>query len=667
MIKFHRRILNIKKLIKTSFSKINKPMEKEDKQFWKKPETSPTTFKTGLKVNNTLWREEKTEFIPEKGRRVNWYICGPTVYSHSHLGHAKTYLCFDTIRKIMTRYFKYDVFQVMNITDIDDKIIKRSQEEKKDFFEFGKYWEKDFFEVCQKLEIDPPDVITRVTEFVPEVVEYIQKIIDNGFAYESNGSVYFNVPAFIKSGKVYPRLRTMKLKKEIELEKQEKEKKVEEPKVEEKKVENTKAPKTEEQNEKKDKRDFALWKCSKPGEPKWDSPWGKGRPGWHIECSVMCSAELPTPVDIHTGGEDLKFPHHDNEIAQSEAHDLCEQWMNYFLHTGHMHIKGRKMSKSLKNFITIRNILETVPPKVLRIYYNLVNYDSLLNYDPSDDFVQARGVEKTFKEFLQTCDFHLMYQNEKILGQSQKLNKVERDIFENLRNLKIEIHEALCDNFGVPKVLLGLQKFINTLNIYIKENEKNVKFTVLKTARDFVSEMLWCLGLDYTSNNSSENENKFIDTFVNMRNDIREIGKKNKNSELLKVSDKYRESLINDFSIKIEDATNIWKRLDAEDREREINNKKRKEEEKKKVEENKNKKTEDQEDGKNKVDPNSIEWLFTEFGTLNKYKNFEKDDKGLPFKDPNGKQISKKNRKYVEKVYKKQKAKYEAYLKNKSD
>ena len=650
MIKIHR-ILKIKKLIKKPFHKINKPtMEKEDVQFWKKPEINENTFKTGLKVNNTLWRDEKTEFIPKDGRRVNWYICGPTVYSHSHLGHAKTYLCFDTIRKIMTRYFKYDVFQVMNITDIDDKIIKNSKEQGRDFFEFGKFWEKDFFEICQMLEIDPPNVITRVTEFVPEVVEYINKIIDNGFAYESNGSVYFNVPAFIESGKVYPRLRTMKLKNEIETE--EKEKKEKKEQTEEK---NTKAPETNEQSEKKDKRDFALWKNSKPGEPNWESPWGKGRPGWHIECSVMCSAELPTPVDIHTGGEDLKFPHHDNEIAQSEAHDMCEQWMNYFLHTGHMHIKGRKMSKSLKNFITIRNIIKTVPPKVLRIYYNLVNYDALLNYNPKDDFVQARGVEKTFREFLQTCDFHLKYQNEKILGQSQKLNQAERDIFEDLRNLKLEIHEALCDNFGVPKVLLGLQKFISSLNGYIKENDKNSKFTVLKTARDFVSEMLWCLGLDYTTNNSSDNENKVIDTFVKMRNDIREIGKKTKNTELLKVSDKYRETMIKEFSIKIEDATNIWKRLDAEDIERELNNK------------TKQKKTKQNEKEQNEDEVKFPECLFTEFGSLNKYKNFKMDDQGLPFEDPNGKPISKKNRKYVEKVYKKQKQKYDEDLKTKSD
>lgn len=258
---------------------------KNEFQYWKPPKITDHSYRTGLMLNNSLWTEKKTEFIPQKGKRVNWYICGPTVYDHSHLGHAKTYLCFDTIRKIMTRYFKYDVFQVMNITDIDDKIIKRSQEEGKEFFEFARHWEKDFFEIYELLGIDPPDVVTRITEFVPEVVEYIKKIMENGFGYESNGSVYFDTEAFLKSGKVYPRLKVRKKKED----------------------EKAKKPADEEEEEdfsgdKKNKKDFVLWKKSKEGEPFWESPWGKGRPGWHIECSVMCSSELPTPVDLHTGG-----------------------------------------------------------------------------------------------------------------------------------------------------------------------------------------------------------------------------------------------------------------------------------------------------------------------------------------------------------------------------
>ncbi len=183
---------------------------KKSNQFWVAPKVKEDSYRTGLYLNNTLHCEKKVEFIPQNGRRVNWYMCGPTVYDHSHLGHAKTYLCSDTIKKIMKRYFKYDVFQVMNITDIDDKIIKRSGEMKEDFFKFGRRWEADFFDICEKLGIESPEVITRITEYVPEVVKFIQKIIDNGFAYESNGSVYFNVNAYKKSGKVYPRLKVQK-------------------------------------------------------------------------------------------------------------------------------------------------------------------------------------------------------------------------------------------------------------------------------------------------------------------------------------------------------------------------------------------------------------------------------------------------------------------------
>lgn len=174
----------------------------------------------------------------------------------------------------------------MNITDIDDKIIKQSQAENIDFFEFARFWERDFFELYEILGMDPPDVVTRITEFIPEVVQYIQKIIENGYGYESNGSVYFDVESFLKSGKTYPRLKIRK--KQVDENQNEKPVEDDEEEVF-----------TE---EKKDRKDFVLWKKSKENEPFWESPWGKGRPGWHIECSVMCSSELPTPVDIHSGG-----------------------------------------------------------------------------------------------------------------------------------------------------------------------------------------------------------------------------------------------------------------------------------------------------------------------------------------------------------------------------
>jgi len=239
----------------------------------------------------------------------------------------------------MTDYFGFNVKLCMNITDVDDKIIMRANERNISFSEISRAMETEFFKDCEALNIRLPTVITRVSEYIPEIVSFIEGIIKNGFAYESNGSVYFNVIKYSNTeGHTYAKLEptsfgNMELLKEGE------------------------GALTAETavSEKQNLQDFALWKKAKENEPSWDSPWGKGRPGWHIECSAMAGAVFKEyPIDIHSGGIDLKFPHHDNEIAQSEAYYCCDNWINHFWHTGHLHIAGKKMSKSLKNFTTIK-------------------------------------------------------------------------------------------------------------------------------------------------------------------------------------------------------------------------------------------------------------------------------------------------------------------------
>jgi cysteinyl-tRNA synthetase len=228
----------------------------------------------------------------------------------------------------------------MNITDVDDKIIRKANEAGVEFTKISRHFENEFMDDMDKLNVALPTVITRVSEYMPEINEFIEKIIANGFAYESNGSVYFDVGAFNAS----PDHRYNKLEPGASNDTE--------------RMAEGEGVLTEETvgvTDKRGPKDFALWKKSKEGEPKWDSPWGEGRPGWHIECSAMAGAILPNPpIDIHTGGVDLKFPHHDNEVAQSEAYYGCDAWVNNFWHTGHLHIAGRKMSKSLKNFITIK-------------------------------------------------------------------------------------------------------------------------------------------------------------------------------------------------------------------------------------------------------------------------------------------------------------------------
>lgn len=242
----------------------------------------------------------------------------------------------------------------MNITDIDDKIIKKANEQGKSFDEVSRHYETEYFEDMKALHCELPEVITRVSEFVPEIIRFIEKIIQNGYAYEQNGSVYFDVAKYNDGEKhKYAKLEPTSVNDTALLQEAE-------------------GVLTAQATDKKNACDFALWKKSKEGEPWWDSPWGQGRPGWHIECSAMAAEFFKEyPIDIHSGGIDLRFPHHDNEVAQSEAYYDCDSWITYFLHSGHLHIEGKKMSKSLKNFITIRHILETYNHRHIRFLFLL--------------------------------------------------------------------------------------------------------------------------------------------------------------------------------------------------------------------------------------------------------------------------------------------------------
>jgi len=246
------------------------------------------------------------------------------------------------LRRILENYFKYDVVQVMNITDIDDKIINKSNELQEDFGEFAKRNEDEFWKDMATLNVKFPDQLVRVSEYMPEIVDYIKKIIDNKYAYEANGSVYFDIDQYTKEGGFhYGKLDPSASNNEETLKAGLLEGEGNEG--------NIKA------DEKRSFKDFALWKAAKPAEPKWDSCFGEGRPGWHVECSAMAHDAFKTfPIDVHTGGIDLKFPHHENELAQSEAYYNKRQWINYFFHYGHLHIDGKKMARRIKNFTTIK-------------------------------------------------------------------------------------------------------------------------------------------------------------------------------------------------------------------------------------------------------------------------------------------------------------------------
>lgn len=476
---------------------------------------------------------------------MSWYTCGPTVYDSAHLGHARAYVTFDIIRRILDDYFGIHVFYVMNITDIDDKIILRARrnflfdqylsevalkapsefiKDAKNAFEeamhvlevkvenlevkakeidsrrhqkelneqiqgeklklkniqteyekfqaverenptdlvqklaplckdvisqridrekgssvsdlsiFQKHafhFESEFLEDMKNLGVREPDVLTRVSEYIPHIVDYIKKIIDRGFAYESNGSVYFDVVKFSSpdSGHVYAKLSPWSVGN-LEL-----------------LGEGEGALGTSE-TEKRSSGDFALWKKSKPGEPYWESPWGNGRPGWHIECSAMASDILGSNFDIHSGGEDLMFPHHDNEIAQSEAYYDNQQWVNYFWHAGHLSIEGLKMSKSLKNFITIKQALQTHSSRQIRMAFLLQSWHATMNY--SDEALkEAVSKEKKFREFFLQVQTFLR----KGLGSNQAWTDTDKVLHADLIQAQSDVHERLLDNFDYPSAI----------------------------------------------------------------------------------------------------------------------------------------------------------------------------------------------------------------------
>lgn len=299
-----------------------------------------------IKIYNTL-TGKKEPLVPRQNRRFTMYTCGPTVYDSTHAGHLLPPVIGDVVKRYL-RSKGYEVVWAHNFTDVEDKIIRRAQEEGVEPQEIAERYIAEYKLVLQRLGIDTVDVMPRVSEHIADIIEMIQGLIDKGYAYVAGGDVYFDVSKFPSYGKLSRRS-----------------------------VEELQAgARVEVDERKKNPADFALWKAAKPGEPAWESPWGPGRPGWHIECSVMAAKHLGHPVDIHGGGIDLVFPHHENEIAQSEAFAGSEPFVRYWLHSGLLQMNSEKMSKSLGNYVTAMELLDEYGPDVIRLYLLSHHYRS---------------------------------------------------------------------------------------------------------------------------------------------------------------------------------------------------------------------------------------------------------------------------------------------------
>ncbi len=369
-----------------------------------------------LKIYNTLTRK-KEEFKPINGKKVGMYVCGPTVYDSGHLGHAKTYIVFDIIRKYLEES-GYDVKFISNITDVHDSIINRAKKEKATVKEISDKYTEEFLKEIDELKIKRASDYPRVSEYVPQIIEFIKILVDKGYAYEKDGSVYFSVSKFKEYGKLSRRkLEQAKSGTRVDLDK----------------------------HEKDEAADFALWKktedSDKGVESSWDSPWGQGRPGWHIECSVMSKELLGEQFDIHAGANDLTFPHHENEVAQSEAASGKSPFVKYWMHSGLLTVDGQKMSKSLGNFITI--------PEIKAKGFNFLALRYL--------FLQAhyRSPQNFTWELLEAAQKGYFNLKKQITELGDEIGDINED-------LKKEFNDRMSDDFNTPQALVILQKILKS-------------------------------------------------------------------------------------------------------------------------------------------------------------------------------------------------------------
>jgi cysteinyl-tRNA synthetase len=430
-----------------------------------------------IQLYNTLTRK-KEEFQPIEEGKVKIYVCGPTVYNYIHIGNARPAIVFDTVRRYF-EYQGYDVQFISNFTDVDDKLIRVANELGEDVPTIANRFIEAYFEDVSALGCKEADHHPRVTESMDIIIEFIEKLIEKGFAYEAEGDVYYRTRAFEGYGKLsHQPIEDLRTGARIEI-----------------------------GEKKQDPLDFALWKEAKEGEIYWVSPWGKGRPGWHIECSAMVKKYLGNTIDIHAGGQDLTFPHHENEIAQSEALNE-ETFATYWMHNGYININNEKMSKSLGNFILVHDILKTVDPQVLRFFMLSVHYRHPINF--SQDLVDSakNGYERIITS----------YENLKHRIQSStNLTEDDEKWISKLEDIRASFKIEMDDDFNTANAISILFDLSKTANLYLME--KTTSEQVINEFTKMFEELMGVLGLNITIQNEMLDED--IEALLQTRIDAR--------------------------------------------------------------------------------------------------------------------------------------------------
>lgn len=451
-----------------------------------------------LKIYNTLTRK-KEKFIPIKKGEVGMYICGPTVYNYIHIGNARPFIIFEVVRRFL-KFKGYKVRYIQNLTDIDDKMINKARELNISVSELAEKFIQEYFIDADSLNIERADVHPRATEHIAEIIELLKGLEEKGYAYEIDGDVFFDVSKFKNYGKLSGQnIEELKIGARVEVDER-----------------------------KRGAIDFALWKKAREGEPSWDSPWGKGRPGWHLECSAMSMKYLGKTFDIHAGGSDLIFPHHENEIAQSEA-NTNQQYVRYWMHNGYLCLNNQKMSKSLGNIMKVRDIIQKYKGEAIRYFILSAHYRSPLNFS-EEQLQQAQNS-------LQRLN-NIIYNVKHLLKQDKFKKFKDKDdglILEKRKESEQQFVKAMDDDFNTPVALSRLFGFAKDVNIYLNSpslKNKIILEEIIKFYQDLAGKVLGILK-DFDREQSFEQEiKKLIED--------REKARKEKNWEK---SDKIRDEL----------------------------------------------------------------------------------------------------------------------------
>ena len=436
-----------------------------------------------LTIYNTLTRKQE-EFKPLHPGVVNMYVCGPTVYNYIHIGNARSAIAFDTVRRYL-EFKGYKVNYVSNFTDVDDKMIKAAHEQGITVPELADKYIKAFMEDTKAINIEPATLHPRATENIPDIIKFIQGLIDKGYAYEKAGDVYYRARKF----KHYGQLSGQS--------------------IDDLEVGASQHVSADEVDKKADPMDFALWKAAKPGEISWDSPWGKGRPGWHIECSVMATKYLAKTIDIHAGGQDLEFPHHENEIAQSEA-ETGQKFVRYWMHNGFVTIgkDNEKMSKSLHNFITVHDIIKKVDPQVLRFFMATTQYRRPIQYS-QDNLTDAQNN----LNHIQTAFDNLEYRRHDAVSGDDPAVTAKLAAFND------QFITAMDDDINVQNGITVVYELVKYANVYAQAS--TVHSGAIESIQQTLQTLLRIFGINLQASGDNQLDDQRVQALIDERNQAR--------------------------------------------------------------------------------------------------------------------------------------------------